>query len=267
MLNPVYLLMVKLYGDYFLLNMTKDDVYKMYDRADAIYVKGFESVLSMIVDEYLAIVHYSVRFHPTTVSYVKRLVTSYVEAIYACVDDKCVKEWINNNFPKQYIIDIEVEIINLNRLTDLKSCIISFLIRQLLLRAEEELAECYPGHTLRDDVALPWDVQISIVKNHDLSKMFHIQEGNELLPVEIAIDGRTFTHMLSCEFSMGLLLFTNISPFTISMFGETFAKDYLTQFRFLDSIARDGNADRVSEYLVTIGGNKYAFKYLQVFIR
>ena len=125
-----------------------------------------------------------------------------------------------------------------------------------------------------DKTILPWDVKIGIGNDTDLSRMFGIVEGDVLLPVKIVFNNQSYTHMLSLEFTCGLLLFSlqshrnfHISlfevPFTTNYFTETTmpgTRTLITQFR--DTRFHYYNAygdEPVRSYTVQIGDMRITF--------
>lgn len=95
-----------------------------------------------------------------------------------------------------------------------------------------------------DDKVMPWDIQRVIIDN-DWGNFFHIPI-NDLLPVTI----RTFTHEISFEMAMGLILWGE----ELSMYGLP-----LTYFdkhhRFQSGTIGDGD-----HYRIIIRGNEYEFE-------
>lgn len=96
---------------------------------------------------------------------------------------------------------------------------------------------------------LPWDIQKVIADNNELSKIFGITPDQKTLPLTITVGSQKFTHMLTMDFTMGLILFSDPlvgnHNFSIIMFNELFTSEYII------------SSDVVHVSGITIGNHNY----------
>ena len=168
--------------------------------------------------------------HPTSIAYIRTLLTPYAEAIGPAALDG-IMQWIPLAIPGALgaaILDKVEENLLIHTEEVIKSTIILSLIRVILEGAITLITQVLD---ISDTTILPWDIHAVIGAHDDLSKMFGIIDEYPKLPVTVTIGPNQFTHMLTEEFTIGLLLFSDPSignvDFNITMFGEKFTSDYI----------------------------------------
>lgn len=207
--------------------------------------------------------------HPTSVAYIQQLLTPYAEAIEPS-PIYVILEWIPGDLGNRLlervtaILDKEAYVV--------KNTIISFIIEVILGAAIVVITDVIE---LGDSTVLPWDIQTVIGSDDDLSRMFATDDNNRL-PVTVTIGPNTFTHMLSEEFTMGLLLFSDPAvgnvDFNITMFGTKFTSDYIVPLDREAPATHDGvvyrdnvyysrfiQGDFANAYSVSIANRLYTF--------
>ena len=230
--------------------------------------------------------------HSTTIAYIQVLMRPYAEIIDNTFNIGALKDWISRNFLLQTTIVMHDKIhdtINriaaedgaVNPLNHVKTMIIEYILSKIILSAGEHVSS-FPT----DETILPWDVQYGIGHDGDFTLPFGITEEVNTLPVTVTIGDQQFQHMLSLEFTCGLLLFLVGKPdkYQITMFGVPFTTNYFgeavdplsefedvpvnfedTRFNFED----DGEYDGVESYTVKIGSLNITFDspdFMQGFI-
>lgn len=163
--------------------------------------------------------------HPTAVAYIQVLLTPYAEAINIA-DNEQVIQWIPLAIPGA----LRGELLNLVKIETAEP------VRNVIIRFLVEFISVLAGGVaafMKDKTILPWDLQKSIGNNQDLSSMFNITRDDNKLPVTVTVNGQQFTHMLTEEFTMGLLLFSDPlvgnRDFNITLFGTRFTSDYIIE--------------------------------------
>lgn len=112
-----------------------------------------------------------------------------------------------------------------------------------------------------DYVILPWDIQKSVRENYpDIVDDLIIKD---VLPVTITIGPSSFVHMLTLEFTVGLLLFSHPfvsqANYTISLFGAKFEPKYILGDGNLHLSNRFDTADGNEYYSVKVSDTSFIF--------
>lgn len=118
------------------------------------------------------------------------------------------------------------------------------------------------------DYVLPWDIRKVVEFDQELTVLLNIPPPiigvitPVLLPVIIQINGEDYSHMLTCEFTFGLLVFLSVSPccYTISMFGQILTPEYSTINRFRYYNIPNERPYYGRRYSILIMGIEYRFK-------
>lgn len=207
-------------------------------------------------------VHPGMHYHPTTVAYIQYLVRPYNEAINYAQDIESITRWVNLEFPgnlsKYAIIEMNKAILQnrgaIDSLSVAKNAVIEYILVELL-----EVS----GNRARDEhdiVVLPWDVQIMIGFDKELTIMFNIAKGDVMLPVTVMIQNQPFQHMLSMDFVTGLLVFYYASnnPINITMFNVPITNDYFITDGFPDLNSRY-IIDRFTFFTVDVSDIRFKF--------
>jgi hypothetical protein len=130
----------------------------------------------------------------------------------------------------------------------------------------------------RGDYVLPWDIKETVGFDQELSTLLNVipQTGTFKpsinLPVIIEINGKNHSHILTCEFTFGLLIFSSVSLpncYTISMFDQTLTPDFANINRFRYYNDPDERPYYGTLYSILIMGIEYRFKttdFIQGFI-
>ena len=183
-------------------------------------------------------VHPDTHIHPTSIAYIRTLLRPYAEVVDPAPIEGVI-QWIPLAFPgelaKHALSELlRVRILNVRTLqkpetdpaveTAAKDSIIDYIVAELL-----ELAGNYARD--KNDMILPWDIQLVISRDEELSAMFHINIGDTTLSVTVTVGAKQFTHVLGLEFTIGLLLFSlptvGNHDFKIMMFDTAFTEYYL----------------------------------------
>jgi len=165
--------------------------------------------------------------HPTSVSYILSLLTPYSDTILPASIES-ITAWIPSAFSGTLAIDA-LKALNStsNNTTDetRKYHLFALLIRTLII----SVVNTWTLHDTKDDTILPWNIQHAISITPDLSSAFSIPPDSTLLAVTVTIGPQLFTHMLSLEFTVGLIVFSlaTKNDFNITLFGSPFTTDYI----------------------------------------
>lgn len=205
--------------------------------------------------------------HETTVGYLQILLTPYEEAIRPAINIDQIKEWIPQAFPeelaKHALSDVSKAQAknwdNDKQLEFVKEAVIEYLLAEIL-----ELGGRNTDNS-HDIFILPWDIQLGIGHDDELSQIFNITPDDKNLPISIKIENNDeFIHMVNEYFLAGLSLFcaVSINDIKISMFGVPFTTDYITT---------QGNRfiRQNTSYTVEVGGIIFGFNnpdFMQGFI-
>lgn len=220
-------------------------------------------------------VHPHCYIHPTSIAYIQSLLIPFVEVIDPAPLEG-VLQWIPLAFPGELAEHATSELLKarLNTIKELekleedpavqtaaKDAIIQYIVERLIELGGNKARD------VNDNIIIPWDIQRGISNDMELSEMFHIPEDTKILPVTVTVGQQQFTHMLTDEFTVGLLVFSlpNVgnNNFNITLFGTPFNTDYLThgdrRNRFTDRFADYGDDEVPTNYSVNIDGVSYFF--------
>lgn len=244
-------------------------------------------------------VHPDMNLHPTSVGYIQTLLEPYAKVIEPA-DIAGVTAWIPQAFPGElgqhaltemgkattkkiaeineaHAIAKGVEPLEEEKANDTVPEVISTAKTALIEYFVAEIIEI-AGNAAREQreyTILPWDVQLAIGKDEELSKVFGITKEMKQLPVDVVVGAQKFTHQLTLEVTMGLLLFSDPSvgkhDFKITMFGVPFTTDYIVPpaetgqepadqhiYRLEESRFGHG-AEREQPFSVVVGKETYGF--------
>ena len=204
-------------------------------------------------------------YHPTTIAYIQTLLTPYAEALEPAQDVESIRQWVPLAFKGELINHalsemnkaIEAaEANNTDALSAGKVAAIEHLVAEII-----EIS----GNNARQfeaTIVLPWDVQASVSDDIELSEMLNITKGDNRLPVTVTIGPQSFTHMLTRDFTVGLLAFSLAAgvDFNITMFETPFSADYFVEDddKHTGYVYYDGLALQ-SMFTVDINGKTYTF--------
>jgi hypothetical protein len=148
--------------------------------------------------------------HPTTIAYIKFLITPYAESINAMKTIDEIEQRIHSDFSSE-ISEIVFSALTAdvnrdgNQLENTKLSVIKSILEELIAFVVHA-----PDNYKFETIVLPWDVQQDTAISdelYDYKKLFEINFRDNMLPVSITIENNMFTHLLSMEFTCGLLLF------------------------------------------------------------
>lgn len=231
---------------------------------------------TLTIDEIIAIgieEHHSLIVHPTSAAYLQTLLTPYSKAIeHATIEE--ITQWIPLAFPAELAARILnrwvlIRITEQERLGTGNFDRIIVTMKKFIVKYLAEIILGIAGDIASDDEdgsILPWDIQKAI-SHEDFNNMF-TEEDIDKLPVTVTIGPNTFTHMLTQEFVVGLLLFSDPTignqAYKISMFGIEFTSDYIVP---KDPLPVDEIISRFiiidnehNAYTVTINNKSYTFQ-------
>ena len=167
--------------------------------------------------------------HPTTAAYIQTLLTDYALAV-ANANKEQIIQWIPlaiGGKSGDDLLEFLATAADTNTVEFVRNIVIRFVVERMSICAGDIAAQ------LRDKTILPWDLQKCIANNDELFPIVIIDRDENILPVTVTVNGQQFTHMLTEEFTMGLLLFSdplvgNID-FNITLFGTPFTSEYIIQ--------------------------------------
>ena len=210
--------------------------------------------------------------HPTSIDYILTLLKPFAQELEPMMTLASIQEWIDRALPETLAVRVKANMIVTVKeeakkfitipkfiLMMSKAAIITYLAVEIIERAIDEI-QAGPD----DYMVLPWDIQAAIGHDEELSKVFGITKDNNRLPVEVTIGPKEYTHELTQEFTVGLLLFSDRTvgnrDFGVRMFGSSFPSDYIVPTdRTLDG-TRFGFDEAKSHYSVIVNGVRYGFK-------
>lgn len=209
----------------------------------------------------------SIVLHPTSIAYIQDVITPYAKVLDTATDIDGIKAWLPlvlSGVVGPRAIDTAVdELAKLKGglregpefLELAKKAVVDVMIRRLISNVEADII-----FITGDNEVLPWDIKESIILDENLRKALKITQGYTMLPVEVIINDKSFTHEFTNEFTCGLLLYSLMSRnnFIIRLFGIPFNNNY-----FLNP---QGNRytklclnKRKPDYSILIGGVTYCF--------
>jgi hypothetical protein len=226
-------------------------------------------------------VHPGLNYHSTSLAYIRALVQSYIEVLDPAPADQ-ILQWIpmafsgilatnvaiefNKAVIKYSFPDEAPEITGFTKIQGIegKNAIIEYIIAEIM-----ELSGTIARGS-QDTTVLPWDIQKAIATDPELSLVFGITLDQKTLPITVTIGPQQFTHMLSMDFTIGLLLFSDPTignhDFHIMMFDVPFTSTYLfpdpSELGANDNEtpeSRYRNTEFVHNFSVSIGYIYYGF--------
>jgi hypothetical protein len=202
----------------------------------------------------------SVSFQPTTMAYARMLLAPYQQALMQSDNPQALKAWMTQAFPESIQMELTEEIDA--KEGDKGEPLTGPEIRNDILEhmASGLLGAIDDHHIASEtDVAvLPWDIAPSIYD--EWAPLFGIDKTKTVLPVTVTIGPQQFTHNLTLEQALGLLLFSRVSGsnFQPVMFGVP-----LTYFEDPEEHSRFDVSDTPTHfpcYRVNVNGDVYQFK-------
>jgi hypothetical protein len=167
-------------------------------------------------------------YHPTTITYIQGLLKPYAEAIETAQDTSSIEQWVPLAFPAGLAAEALTKmrassVENSDIVNTAKTSVIESIVSEILETAAND------GISSNATIVLPWDVQTGISNDEELSRVTGITIDNKTLPVTITLRNKFFTHSLTKEFTLGLLLFslrTNFD-FQVTISNTPFTTDYI----------------------------------------
>ena len=218
-----------------------------------------------------------VTYIPATIGYIQVLLTPYAEAIEQEQNVESIRQWVRLIFKGELIrtalasLDEAIDFENMihghdHHIALVKAAVIENIINEIM-DASAAAALSIPGNRL----VLPWNVYDAISTDTELSETFSMFPINPiLLPVTIIIGGESFTHNLSEEFVLGLLVFSSEtgSNYGVIMFGSQLStkdivgeQDHIGIYRNIAYINRIYyGLDPLQYILTTIDKRRYTFQ-------
>lgn len=141
-----------------------------------------------------------------------------------------------------------------------KISILTYLVNEIA-----SLVSKQSRNTNNDKHILPWDVYSAISNDPNFSILFGLTEKKAALPVTIMFDTKQYQHVLTEEFTMGLLLFSDPATTSVGkplikvvMFGIPFTSDFIlynekSRNRFHET------KNNVDYYRAYVSDQKYTF--------
>ena len=211
--------------------------------------------------------------HPTSVAYIQDLVGPYAEALDVATDVDSIFTWLPQALGPIYSESIADSIggaideyrgimgddaSNAQLVEVAKEKVVFELSRTLILTG---LFMAVPKD---GSYILPWDIRDGIEQDDDLRDILGLREGDRLLPVEVIINGTSYTHRFSEEFTLGLLLYTLFTqnPYILRISGVVFTNEYFAPQRRnrLTEACSQSHTRRYSVQIPALaGGSQYCF--------
>lgn len=182
------------------------------------------AAINILVNSSIEELYPDMEVHPETSAYILTFVTPFINVLDTVTDIDSIIGWIpmsfSGEFGKQALILTEHMKRTNATVDEIKTAFYKIIVKIII-----QQSGAYVMGREGDNVILPWDVQnilgAGAEDGDDLFSVLGVHPGDETLPVSININGNLFTHMLTCEFTYGLLLFSKISGHqpNIRMFG------------------------------------------------
>lgn len=213
---------------------------------------------------------------PVTYGYIASLLQPYIDVIeVGPIEGLAV--WIVQELPGDYGNDVLTEFTRYREIVgeDPDQQVKEQLVRTMARILFNIIIEGMTGPSHPSTYVLPWDVQEILSEYTDFQTAFNISPEEKKLPVTIILTGKIFTHMLSEEFTIGLLLASKLpAPATVWSFGIKMFGAYLdANFLYVDEYHMsvydlDLNIS-IPNYSVEINEHVFAFQtreFMQGFI-
>jgi len=214
----------------------------------------------------------NIQYHSTTIAYIVELVKPVANALETLNTVPNINQWILATFTGDLLQNMT------NTLANEHNLVVEQVITIILQALIHELMKprFFEENRLLDLTVLPWDIQGNINNIPSLTALYGTQTNT--LPVTISLNNRQFVHLLSMEFTCGLLLFlyTSHVDINISMFNEEFGSDYYehmdSRFNFISEqeAEEEENTDMPDgKYTVTVAEDVYTFntpEFMQGFV-
>jgi len=154
---------------------------------------------------------------PAAIDYIRAVFSPIAQQVDQLTSSRAVTDWYQRNLPKfladaiDYNLNRQLENQGIgNHLAHVKSSVIYYSIAAILERVNSV------------KIIYPWDVKEEIRRYEQLLILLH-QSDNDKLPVNVVINGVPFEHMMSEEFTYGLLSFSDVTgvQYNVTMYGKT----------------------------------------------
>jgi hypothetical protein len=196
---------------------------------------------------------------PTTIAYIRELLTPYAQAVDQATSVASVHAWVDQVYPPS-LRWVHDRLNETNTVHDAAFQAIAFLVRQLA-----EAAAHYPA-----DVLMPWDIKqgIQLVgqSSDSIAALTPVTAGNTL-PVTVRLNGQDHVHQLSQDFVVGLTDYYRYTNAVIQlfMFGVPLTVDDRVRYRYMGKrtascyiavlvIQATGNEDEIDDHDPEIQG-------------
>jgi len=136
-----------------------------------------------------------------TTSYVHMMVKSYEDALISINRLQLLHQWIKLNFQGKNSSNLQNIINKEESLSAAKKVIIKYIRDELIIEAKKR-------GTLAEKLLTPWDFAIS--RNEMLINLFGLPSNT--IPVTVIVGNNKYMHMLSQDFTFGLLAILNNNP-------------------------------------------------------
>lgn len=189
-------------------------------------------------------------FPEVTLAFIRSLLQPFEQAISATDDREALEDWMQQVFPSLYqefrdhlTLDNDGDFVPTGN--DIRQMIISTIAYGLVSEDEPD----------PDVVRLPWDLVATAPP--EIVTALGLDPNSRTLPVTVTVGPQQFTHQMTADQALGLILFSTIAGvnFHPSMYGTE-----LTFFQNVFEYARFAVSDQPdSKYRVEIDGRVYQF--------
>lgn len=154
--------------------------------------------------------------HPTTVAFIETIVQPYDHDLVLYNDYEHIRLWIIETFPtniKDEIINLVLGTANMS-IEQIKNSLLYFLIHHILVEGMDN----NPSDNSR---IYPWDIYDGLYIHDAQEALFFTNSITGMLPVDVIVHELPFTHLMSFNMAMGILLFSHTIgiDFHMTMFG------------------------------------------------
>lgn len=155
----------------------------------------------------LDLINSNTKIHVTAIAYLQILLKPYGQALESAVTMESIIDWIPEVLPETLASLAFQQLDDNKSIEENKTMIITYLLTEIM-------EDVQSGTEIT-----PWNIQNKIINDEELSQIFDVEYD---LPVVVTVGPNQFTHLVTEELTLGLLLFSSlysgINIYHLSMF-------------------------------------------------